>query len=430
MTTHTLASITKLYNETFYIEDDAPVALMAAIIVSAKLGGPPVWLYIVGPSSGGKSVLIEAFSGVKDVTQVSDLTVNTFLSGAPNKTEEPSLLKRLGLNFIITMKDFTTILSKAEEAQEAIISQMREIYDGHFTKFTGNGKPLEWGGKGAKKGKATFIMACTEAIHGVQEKFSEMGTRAINYVLLPQNRKLTTKRALKNNGELDAKMMEIQEVFAEYIEQIIQSLPAELPELSEEFQDQIIDVADFATICRSVVKRDYRGVKNLALTAEMPMRMSKQLLVTAQLFIHLGGGTIPEYLKNTVFKIALDSIPKQRRLVLEVLAKYRRVNIAGISDLVNYPPDRVKEWIEDLQMFDVVERIRTKNTQHWKLKDEYRKIMTTYLGVIPVDKDLEGDEDGYQETASGGGNYQDISYEMKELEEIHNKQLSAEWDKM
>lgn len=432
---HSLKSITELYQETFLTDDTGSIALVAAVLVGSMMKMPPVWLYLIGPSSGGKSALIEAFSKVHFVTQVSDLTPNTFLSGMSASSRETSLLKKLGLNFTIIMKDFTTILQKPEEAQGAIIAQMREIYDGHISKETGNGLTVEWGSKEtSKKGHATFIMAATEAIFAAQDKFSDMGTRATNYVLLPQHRKETTKRALRNNNGLAERMENIQNVFAEFIIERTghggELLPKELPYVTDEIESQIIDIADFSSICRSVVKRDYRGMKSLALSAEMPARIAKQLLSVAQVLTHINDGVLSDALREIVFKIGLDSIPKQRRIILASLAKYRQANVTGLSEEINYPPERIKEWLDDLHMFGVVTPQKINRALHWRIVPEYRDIMVKYCGVVPVDEDLEGDD------AETPGNMTDFGYsghdttieaqdEIKELENEAQKTFEA-----
>lgn len=425
---HTLESITELYKKTFFTTDDASIALVAAILIGSQLKVPPVWCHIIGPTSGGKSTLLEAFNKHRFVHQISDLTPNTFLSGMATSKGETSLLKQLGPTFTIFMKDFTTILSKPDETQEAIIAQMREIYDGYISKQTGLGKKIEWPGPGLK-GHATFVMAATEGIYSLQDKFSDMGTRAINYVLLPQNRKESTLRGLRNNTKLDKEMEEIQQACAEFVEEMFRSLPEQLPYIDEKLEEDIVDVSDFASLCRSVIKRDYKGAKSLALSAEMPMRMSKQFLVLAQLFTHISGGKLPDLLRAAIFKTAFDSIPKQRRLIIEALTKYNRVNIGGISDLINYPPERCKEWMEDLQMFRVVDRIKAGNKQYWALRAEYKAIVKKHLHIIETGKDLE--TDGYDSAVEvGGGNYSDVPYEVLEQQGIEAQQLEADWNSL
>ena len=428
MSKHTLKSITDLYKATFFTTDDAAIALIAAILIGSQLKVPPVWCHIIGPTSGGKSTLLEAFNKHRFVHQISDLTPNTFLSGMATSKGETSLLRQLGPCFTIFMKDFTTILSKPDDTQEAIIAQMREIYDGYISKQTGLGKKIEWPGPGLK-GHATFVMAATEGIYSLQDKFSDMGTRAINYVLLPQDRKASTKRGLRNNGKLEGEMENIQLACAEFVEEMFQSLPEQLPYIDEQLENDIVDVADLASLCRSVIKRDYKGAKSLALSAEMPMRMSKQFLVIAQLFIHISGGVLPDNLRAAIFKTAFDSIPKQRRLILEAMSKFNRVTIAGVADLINYPPERCKEWMEDLQMFKVIDRIKAGHKQYYALREEYREIITKHLHIINTGSDLETDSDGGA-MQMGGGNYQDVPFEVVEAEAAHAQAVDAEFNSL
>ena len=433
-----LNDILKSYKKVFETDDDGSIALIAAILVGSKLKTAPVWLYLIGPSSGGKSALIEAFAKVEFITQVSDLTANTFLSGMSNRSKETSLLLKLGNNFVITMKDFTTILSKSAETQEAIISQMREIYDGFITKETGTGESLKWGGdpkKGEEKGHATFIMASTEGIYTVQEKFADMGTRAINYVMLPQDRKKVCKRALQNNISLEDDIVEIQNIFRDFIEEKLGELPAQLPYITDELEDRIIEIADFSSACRSVIQRDYRGVKSLALSTEMPMRMAKQLLSVAQLLTFINDGNLSKELEQVVYKIGLDSIPKQRRLALEILARYELVSVSGMASKINYPDERCREWIEDLNMFHICFPVKDGMRKFWKIKPEYRKVMTEYGGVTyEKNETLDGTgDDTIYETPSHDYdvsylNPHDVTYDHKEEMEESEKQAQDEFD--
>lgn len=372
--------------------------------------------------------LINIFSKVPFVTQVSDLTPNTFLSGMAGSSKEASLLNRLGLNFVITMKDFTTILSKAPESQEAIIAQMREIYDGHLVKETGTGKTLTWG----PNGKATFLMATTEGIYSVQEKFADMGTRAINYVLKPQDRIATTKRALRKSSSLNREKIAIQDAVLEFIMEKLKKIPTELPDVDEKLEDQIIEVANFSSICRSVVKRDYRGEKSLALSAEMPMRMAKQLLSSAQLLTFVNDGVLTQPLIDCVFKTGFDSIPKQRRLILEVMAKYVRVNVVSVATLINYKPERAREWIEDLNMFGVCDRIQRGQKEFWEMKHEYRQVMLRYhpeIKALNEELDDSGDPSMFSGYESGSRDV-DKSWAQGEAEKVTAAQAEVAWEKI
>lgn len=375
----TLKEINDLYKATFYLEDDVVLPFLVALVVGSKMKSPPVWAYLIGPSSGGKSELIGALAKVPFVSQISDLTVNTFLSGMGGAagSKSPSLLTRLGPNFVVVMKDFTTILTKNEETQQAIIAQMREIYDGHIVKETGTGKTLEWGTKD-RPNKATFIMASTEGIFKLQDQFAEMGTRAINYIMEPQDRMRTTRQALLNSGKIDEAKGRIQDMVKEFVMEKTANRPDRLPDIDEALQDEIIEVADFCALSRSSVARDFKGNKTLALSAEFPMRMAKQMMSIAQYLRYCNEGELPDEYRRVVFKVAFDSISKQRRIVIEALSQYPHAQVGAISKMVNYPTERVQEWIDDLNSFGIVEQAEYGGKNYWKLKERYYALMNRY----------------------------------------------------
>lgn len=414
--TKTLAQLNDSYHDLFYSEDQALFSLLLAIVVGAKINTPVVWIYLVGPSSGGKGTVLSALNKVPFATQISDLTPNTFLSGMKVAGQETSLLKKLGNNFLVTMKDFTTMMSKDETAQGQIMAQMREIYDGYITKVTGNGKEMKWGEKD-KPWKSTFIMATTEEIYHVQEKFVGMGTRAINYVFVPQDRKRTTRASFankRNGAEFAERLASLQEDVAEFVAEMIANAPTTFVAIPEDVENEIIDVADLSSQCRSVVKRNYKGEKDLALSAEFPMRMAEQLLGITQLMTYINGGVLTEDIKKCVYKCAFDSITKQRRMILEVAAKHPFIEVVGVAMAINYPPNLVRAWVEDLNMFGVLERHKRGAKEYWRIKDEYRAVVVKHMGIIPVKENLEGDETG---EISG----RDKTWEEKEAELLAKK---------
>ena len=118
---------------------------------------------------------------------------------------------------------------------------------------------------------------------------------------------------------------------------------------------------------------------------------------------------MPEDAKRAIFKTGFDSIPKQRRLVLETMTKFDKVNIAGLSDAMNYPDTRCREWVEDLQMFGVTRRIKAGNKEYWELKPEYKMLMKKYFNLKKEGESLESDRFEY-----GAGNYQEIDRSVDE----------------
>lgn len=376
-----IRELNEAYRQLFHLEDDCVLPLLTSIVINAKTSLRHVWLYLIGASSSGKTALLSSFSRVNFVETISDFTENTFLSGARSADgRETSLLKRLGSNFVIIMKDFTTILSKTEEAQDRLMSQMREIYDGYMRKETGTGFTIEWGKKD-KSLRSVFLMAATEAIYKIQSRFSEMGSRGLNYVIKDTDRKSVTRMALSKTEGFDDKLNELQTEVADYVRRKCLDLPAKFPELSDDFNDLIINTAEFVTRARSVVVRDYRGAIMLALSAEMPMRVATQMQAVAKILIHLNEGKDEEWIRRTVVKCAYDCIPKQSHLVLRHLAEYSKVTSEAVASMTGYPKDRAHEWLEDLRMHKVVDADKVAGKWYWTMDKDDKRLMLAYLNL-------------------------------------------------
>lgn len=400
--------LVEFYRETFYLTDDGVIPFALATILANRMpGSDALWAMLVGPSSGGKSEIINAVSGaeVTGVVRASgerkmkpftfmlgDLTSNTFLSGASSNVSETSLLYRVGASGVFVHKDFTTILSKGIEQQATIMGQMREIYDGHFKKDTGTGKSLEW------KGKLGFLAGVTEAIYILEEKFNDMGSRWVNYVMQPlsdEERITTTRKAIMNGRNITEQRKRINEVFVEYLTNKLSEIPPpdQVPTLTEEELSQIALLTNFSSIARSPNNRDYRGQLQFSISSEMPMRMAGQFALLARTFKFMYGDLRDSEWK-IIPKIAFDCIPKGRRMVLDVLAGVIEANTAGVAVEIGYPSPKAREWLEDLAVRGIVKRFKHEGSSAdwWKIKDEYIEIMRVYRGIEATDKILQGDE--------------------------------------
>ena len=402
----TISQLIKEYTDVFYIENTDIIPLICAVTAQSVVDGDPVWLWLVGGSSSGKTEVINALGGLKFVKQISTLTENTFLSGARGGAgeEEKSLLKQIK-NGCICMKDFTSILSMNNEKRQAILGQMREIFDGHFTKATGNGEPLVW------KGKINFIAGVTEAIHGDSDQFNQMGTRNLFYTLPEQDRIKTTFRAIENQSTIKGKRLHLEAVFAEYITHIIGKAQKQTYTIPRDIQENIVYLTDFVSRATTGVVKNYRGERQLVLSANMPMRNASQAAGLGSMFMAMNDGTLPDWGERIIYKTALDCIPKQRLMVLRVLAKYRECSTKAISMDLGYETDLIGQWLADLDALRICKRIMNtdQGKTRWVLNEDYRQLMIKYDGIKYIDESLDGsipnvslvdelDEDSEKET--------------------------------
>jgi hypothetical protein len=129
------------------------------------------------------------------------------------------------------------------------------------------------------------------------------------------------------------------------------------------------------------------------------MRMLDQLVALAQVFTIMYG-ELNEQLVNGLFKIALDSIPKQKRLSLRELATYETVTTKSLAVTLGYETDVARMWLQDLSVLGLVNRLPPATVgepDRWQLKDNYKKLMIEYDGIVAKNEALTVDSDYYSE---------------------------------
>src|SRR5438132_1662732 len=102
----TFEQLQAVINKWLLIIDPSVVKLVCALIIANRLPSDPVWLFLLAPSGGGKTELMNGLLKCPDYYPLSQLTPNTFLSGYKTKEgkKEASLLKMLGTNKTIGFK--------------------------------------------------------------------------------------------------------------------------------------------------------------------------------------------------------------------------------------------------------------------------------------------------------------------------------------
>src|SRR3990167_4515917 len=173
-----LKKLQSLFEGVYLIKDQYILKMLLAGVISQRLPSDPVWFIIVASSSSGKTEFINAISNCDGVVPLSTLTPKTFVSGVKLAGgKEASLLLNLNKGTdmegdgILAFKDLTSLLSERHEDRSVIMGQLREIYDGKYSKSFGTGQTVDW------KGKITIIAGSTYAIHQLKQAYSALGER-------------------------------------------------------------------------------------------------------------------------------------------------------------------------------------------------------------------------------------------------------------
>lgn len=396
----------KEVDEVFLMEDRGVVKTVCAVVIANKLKMDPIWLFLVAPSSGGKTEMINALEGLKFVHPVDTLTVNTFASGQIRAGKETSLLLRIN-DGILTFKDFTSILEMNKDARKEIMGQLRAIYDGTFVKRTGTGEDIKW------KGRLGLIAAVTSIIHEKAQEFASMGERFVQYAIKQPDRKAVSRRIFANGRDIETKRKHIQECFTAYIIHVVNTMQDNDIIISDAVKEELLDIADFSTKARSGLVKDERNPTKIQFIPdpEMPTRVLGQLYTLAAAFIAMNKSD-PQYLqgakheggeeaqnlrdddKEIIYKIALDSIPRKRRVVLQTLAKYTLgATTAAVAMAMQYHTEVIKETLFELNALGFVKRKRDGGTDHWELNPEYRNIIIQFEKISPIQEELKNEDE-------------------------------------
>jgi hypothetical protein len=373
------------------VGDEDLVIVVLGVVAANRLQCDPVWIFVVGPPSAGKTERIIAVLGLPDLHLLSDLTVGGLLSGVPQRDHaagtKGGLLREIGSYGQVVVKDFTTVLSMANEPRNALMAALREIADGRWSRTVGvdGGRKLEW------EGKLGVIAGVTEAIDQHHAVTGQLGERFLYYRCPPVNRQEQARRSFENLGRENQMRKALRDVVTEFFSTL--KLDDFEIEWEEEEDSRIVNLADLAAWLRSAI---FRGGKNyeieLVPDAEAPARLARQLAAIFQGMVAVGTSRPTAW--RLLRKVALDCLPKLRRRALKVLLDAEWMNTAAIAVEVNIPTNTMRRTLEDLAAHGIIEReaARAKGenedgdrrTDRWRLSERARRL---FCAIAPKTAD-------------------------------------------
>lgn len=387
------------------IVDPGLVKLVLATIIANRIPSDPVWVFLIAPSGGGKTEIMNGLLKWPGYYSLSQLTPNTLLSGMKNKEKETSLLKRIqkerGNGTTIGFKDFTSLLDGNKDDLKAIMGQFRDLYDGLMTKVTGTGDEITW------KGKMGFLAGCTPVIEQRMALVGAMGERFLNYKIKNPPRKDLRAKMKANIGQEGNMRDDIQDAVAGYLKGIV--IPGTLPVIPEVVDNTIEAMTDFIAVSRAVVMRgmDTKREIEYIVEPEMAGRTYKQLYAMAVALLIMNGeqGWQPEddYILK---KLAVSSIHSIRYNMIKCIMQYRtQVKTATIAMELGYPTSTARRYLEDLAAISMDDgNVRILRRQHqgkgkadlWNLTAEMKQILASMGELVEAVKDdigLDADEE-------------------------------------
>lgn len=375
-----IADIVKEFEKYIVIKDEWGVRLiLATLLGNALIRRDPLWLILVAPSSGGKSTLLAPAAAVPSVFFLDDLTEKTFLSGYKIKGKEASLLKLIGSG-VMCFSDFTTILAKNPMSRGEILSQLRLVYDGTFSKRTGVGE-VSW------KGKMGCIAAATPDVYQILEQSRSMGERFIYYTLdQPTDQEIVHKQ---EEVKMSSKEIteEIMPMYREYCEEVNKFVKENgMPDLSmtKDQQERVHRAAIFCVSAKATVHLDFKTNQPDSLVSRPGVgrdrKMFNTLLHSLQVMKAYEtndiNATVDDDMIRLVEKCAYASVSRERRKVLEILTKYKEPmggTQIGATDGFGLPKEAVDKYLFALHAVGLIDRNTEIKPYTWTIESEETK---------------------------------------------------------
>ena len=319
MTAHrdSLPELIAQYARYVHLPDYDVVTFATGIAVTAHMKGDPTWGSIIAAPSSAKTETVRLLGDTAD-EEMDEITAAGLLSWLPGKTaRETGLLARHKGRVFATIADLSTILATSDRGmRDVLFSLLRRAYDGQVVRELGGApRPLRW------QGRLTLLAAATPLIDHYSSHTNALGPRWI-YFRLPDlaapDARRAAQAARRHTDVLDARRAEARATAARVVRSAANRLcTVETPAW---VGTAIDDAALVACAGRATVERWGYGKREITAlpSRESPARLAGQLHRLAHALLALG--VDPATAAALSRRVALDTVPETRRVVLATLA--------------------------------------------------------------------------------------------------------------
>lgn len=326
-------------------------AIHAALATAAvnRLDGDPAWILIVGGPGNAKTETVSALgdSGAHVVSTIA--SEGALLSGTSmgerSSDATGGLLRIIGDNGVLVLKDFTSILSLPPSARPSVLAALREVYDGRWTRTLGadGGRSLEW------SGRIAVIGAVTTAWDSAHAAVSAMGDRFVLLRLDSSHNRITGGRQAVANTGCETEM---RRQLGAAVKVVLDGLDTNATRLDHHEGEALLAAADLVTLARTAVERDRQGNVTYAHAAEMPTRFVKQLTQIVRGAAAIGMDRADAM--RLAIRCARDSMPPLRLEILKDLTVHSDSTPTEVRKRLDKPHNTIDRELQALQMLKLV----------------------------------------------------------------------------
>lgn len=343
------------YKKWLYLPDTTVIDVLFGTAIANRLPGDPLWMFIVAPSGGTKTVFMMSIAAGPKIMSTTTMTPHSLVSGANFAGgNDPSLIPKLD-GRILTIKDFTTILNMNQQHREEIFGILRDAYDGKTEKMFGNGVFRSY------SSKFGIIAGVTHAIELFTDGQTALGERFLRYKLkigASHTERIKYLRRAMLNANIGSTMdNELEEIGTAVLSYNYKDVPIITPAL----QERLLYIAQWTAVMRGTISRDPYSKEVMAKPfVELGTRLIKQftkLLMGIGMFRNLNTVTRNEF--KIVRDIAISSVPGDMNEITRYLYKEGKHAWRKHDEIVKatrLPSENCRRKLENLCMLDVLRK--------------------------------------------------------------------------
>lgn len=370
-------------------EDWLAVDYVVSILVS-NVWSPdadPLWGWLIGPPGSYKTELVRPHQDHPKTHWLSSMTPHALVSGydANNDGTDNSLLPKLN-NKVLTIKDFTSVLSLNPQDIKTIFGDLRDIYDGYYAKAFGNV------GCRSYKVKMGLLACVTPAIDGeachhviLGERFLSM--RICRHGFRNHGGRIEFLRHVANAmSDKSSWRANLQRVWKGNLDSIFENLPSVVT-VPSDLQDKIIFCADILARARNLplIRKTAESLPEYATitVAEVASRLVNQLTNLALARAAADGrAAVEEEDLMLVRRVTVDSLPPVAyRIMRGMFATGREyAHITAMAQRIGIPAHHLSpilaNWRDHSQELATcqdakatVAKVNPRNAE-WRLSDD------------------------------------------------------------
>jgi len=349
-TDHTFNSVVSVFRKHVYVNKEFKdaLALCCAIIHSSKLQGHqnPLWLFLVGPPSCGKTLILKCFRTCPNSFYRSRVTSKTLVSGFRTEDgSDPSIIRKMiGRCFIL--KDFTEIITLPISEQEQIYGVLRGFFDGFVQVSYGNNLYREY------DGYCSILAGVTPTIH--KQSRVSLGERFLKYQMIRYgyDQERHVRRSLEKELTTEEESI-LQGTISDFMARPVTE--DDLPEITKDHENKIIALSQVIAHLRATVERNRDDVLYRPYP-EIGSRLSKQLIKLMQCLSIVYGVDVPdEACYDLVERVALDTATGWPQDVCIEISRHKEgIAKSNICDNLQISHSSVERSLNDLLDLGVI----------------------------------------------------------------------------